>query len=84
MKRVVVTGIGAVTPLGRNINETWSSLIAGKSGITSIPSTLFSTEDLPTKIAGLVPGDAEFHESDMTKYIPGKDIKKWIDLYNYP
>lgn len=76
MKRVVVTGIGAVTPLGRNINETWSSLIAGKSGITSIPSTLFSTEDLPTKIAGLVPGDAEFHESDMTKYIPGKDIKK--------
>lgn len=76
MKRVVVTGIGAVTPLGRNINDTWNSLIASKSGIAPIPSTLFSTEDLPTKIAGLVPGDTEFHESDMTNYISGKDIKK--------
>lgn len=76
MKRVVVTGIGAVTPLGRNIKDTWSSLIASKSGIVPIPSTLFSTEDLPTKIAGLVPGDTEFHEADMINYISGKDIKK--------
>ena len=76
MRRVVVTGIGAVTPLGRDVKETWAGLIAGKSGITNIPESFFSTTDLNTRIAGLVPGDAQAHEFDMAKYFPTKDMKK--------
>ncbi|OGQ33808.1 MAG: beta-ketoacyl-[acyl-carrier-protein] synthase II [Deltaproteobacteria bacterium RIFCSPHIGHO2_12_FULL_43_9] len=53
-RRVVVTGLGAVTPLGNAIDETWEHLIAGKSGITRV--TVADTDDLPTKIAGEVKG----------------------------
>jgi len=76
MRRVVVTGIGAVTPLGRNIDDSWNALISGKSGIKSIPSDLFQVDDLVTRIAGLVPGDAETHEADMSRYISPKDVRK--------
>lgn len=58
MRRVVVTGLGAVTPLGAGVQTTWSRLIAGKSGITPIQK--FDVERLACKIAGDVPlGDAE-------------------------
>jgi 3-oxoacyl-[acyl-carrier-protein] synthase II len=49
-KRVVVTGLGAVTPIGNNIETYWNNLLAGVCGIDFIKS--FPTEDLPTKIAG--------------------------------
>ncbi len=51
-RRVVITGIGAVTPLGLNAPATWASLIAGRSGIG--PITRFDTTDCPVKIAGEV------------------------------
>jgi len=51
-KRVVVTGIGATTPLGLNVSETWKNLIAGVSGVSQI--TLFDTKDCPVKIAAEV------------------------------
>lgn len=58
MRRVVVTGLGAVTPLGAGVQTTWSRLIAGKSGITPIEK--FDVERLACKIAGDVPlGDGE-------------------------
>ncbi|KAK0389246.1 hypothetical protein NLU13_2821 [Sarocladium strictum] len=62
MRRVVVTGLGAVTPLGVGINRTWSRLIAGDSGITSTAS--FEPQrkwrDLTSTVAAVVPnGDAE-------------------------
>ncbi len=58
MRRVVVTGLGAVTPLGTGVQTTWSRLIAGKSGITPIQK--FDVDRLACKIAGDVPlGDAE-------------------------
>lgn len=76
MRRVVVTGIGAVTPLGRDVKETWDGLIAGRSGIKNIPESFFLTGDLNTRIAGLVPGDVQAHEADMAKYFPTKDMKK--------
>ena len=56
-RRVVVTGIGLVTPLGCNVSESWSRLIQGKSGISTI--SRFDTSNLPVKIAGLVPDTFE-------------------------
>jgi len=51
-KRVVVTGMGAVTPVGNTVNEAWANLKAGKSGIA--PITRFDASDLATKFAGEV------------------------------
>ncbi|MBT3362615.1 MAG: beta-ketoacyl-ACP synthase II [Chloroflexi bacterium] len=53
-KRVVVTGIGAIAPVGLNADEYWQNLVAGKSGIDKI--TLFDASDLSCKIAGEVKG----------------------------
>jgi 3-oxoacyl-[acyl-carrier-protein] synthase II len=53
-KRVVVTGIGAVTPLGLNVKETWGRALEGRSGIA--PITLFDTKDCPVTFAGEVKG----------------------------
>ena len=54
MRRVVITGMGAVTPLGNNVIDTWRALVAGRSGIRRI--SLFNAESFPTKIAGEVRG----------------------------
>lgn len=51
-RRVVVTGVGAFTPVGKNTSEFWDGLIAGKSGVR--PITHFDTNDLPTKFAGQI------------------------------
>ena len=53
-RRVVITGLGMVTPLGLDVESTWTSLIAGRSGIR--PVTRFDTSDSDTKIAGEVDG----------------------------
>lgn len=59
-RRVVITGVGLVTPLGIGTNETWTALCSGKSGIA--PITRFDTTDFQTKIAGEVKGfNAEDH-----------------------
>lgn len=51
--RVVVTGLGVVSPLGLGVQRVWSALLAGKSGITKITDTAF--EGMPVRIAGQVP-----------------------------
>ena len=53
MRRVVVTGLGMVTPLGCGVEETWSNILAGKSGAVRI--TDFEVDDLPCKIAARIP-----------------------------
>lgn len=53
-RRVVITGVGAVSPLGLSVRETWEHLLAGHSGIDKI--TLFDARDFPTQIAGEVRG----------------------------
>lgn len=53
-RRVVVTGIGAVTPLGLSVRETWQGLVRGRPGIG--PITLFDASEFPTRIAGEVRG----------------------------
>lgn len=58
MRRVVVTGMGMISPVGGTLEESWKNLIAGKSGISKIEH--FDTTDFPVKIAGLVKNfDAE-------------------------
>jgi 3-oxoacyl-[acyl-carrier-protein] synthase II len=53
-QRVVITGMGALTPLGLTVDETWEGLVAGRSGIAEI--TLFDASNLPIRIAGEVKG----------------------------
>ena len=74
LKRVVVTGIGAVTPLGHTIAETWQSLLDGKSGITAI--TRFDASALPTRVA------AEVKNFDPTQYMDPKEAKR-SDRYTH-
>jgi len=67
-RRVVVTGVGLITPLGIGVKETWQALCAGKSGIAEI--TRFDTKDFHTKIAGEIKG---FNPED---YLQKKDAKR--------
>ncbi|MGD9309584.1 MAG: beta-ketoacyl-ACP synthase II [Desulfosarcina sp.] len=67
-RRVVITGLGLVTPLGIGVDETWSALCEGRSGIGEI--TRFDTAAFTTKIAGEVKG---FNAED---YLPKKDAKR--------
>lgn len=53
MRRVVVTGLGMISPLGYGINENWSRIIRGESGIR--PITAFDVSDITAKIGGMVP-----------------------------
>jgi 3-oxoacyl-[acyl-carrier-protein] synthase II len=53
MRRVVVTGMGIVSPLGLGVEHVWKKLINGQSGITAIQS--FDTTELTAKVAGQVP-----------------------------
>ncbi len=74
MKRVVVTGLGLVTPLAGNVNTSWKRLIGSESGIEKIYG--FETEDLPAKIAGHVP-DAESKEGfDPNRCLEIKEQRK--------
>ncbi len=72
MRRVVITGIGAVTPVGNDIETMWDSLVNGKNGIDYIKS--FDTEKLKVKVA------AEVKDFDPTKYIEKKELRK-TDLF---
>jgi beta-ketoacyl-acyl-carrier-protein synthase II len=67
-RRVVVTGLGALSPLGLTVAELWDGLVAGRSGIASISQ--FDPEDMPTKIAGEVKG------FDPTKWINFKEARR--------
>jgi 3-oxoacyl-[acyl-carrier-protein] synthase II len=71
-RRVVVTGLGLVTPLGTGVEKNWHALMAGRSGVGLI--TRFDTSDYPTKIAGQVP---DFEPLD---WIEKKDVRK-MDLF---
>lgn len=75
MRRVVVTGMGIVSPLGIGADYVWKRLINGESGITAIQS--FDTTELTAKIAGQVPsGLAADGKLDLSEWIAVKEIKK--------
>ncbi|MCB0034652.1 MAG: beta-ketoacyl-ACP synthase II [Anaerolineales bacterium] len=66
--RVVITGMGTITPAGLNLEESWDSILTGRSGIAKI--TRFDASDLPCQIAGEIKG---FNPKD---YIPHKEIRR--------
>ena len=67
-ERVVITGIGAVTPLGLNVAESWEGMVNGRSGVDYI--TGFDTSDLPVKIAALI------KQFDPTVRLPAKAARR--------
>ncbi|MEJ2742946.1 MAG: beta-ketoacyl-ACP synthase II [Gammaproteobacteria bacterium] len=67
-ERVVVTGLGCVSPLGNDVNSTWESLVAGKSGIG--PITDYDASSLSTRFAGTV------KNFDVSPYLAEKDAKR--------
>ena len=75
MRRVVVTGMGMVTPLGDGVDTNWRRLMAAESGIRSIQA--FDTSDLATKIAGEVPqGDKANGHFNVDDYLAPKEQRK--------
>ena len=68
MRRVVVTGMGLVSPLGNSVSECWDNLVAGKNGIG--PITLFDTENYKAKLA------AEVRDFDAREYMPKAEMLK--------
>ncbi len=74
-RRVVVTGLGLITPLGNTVADTWNNIVAGKSGISRI--THFDTTDFPVQIGGSI---RNFNVED---YIPKKDVKKMDPFIHY-
>ena len=74
-RRVVVTGMGAVSPLGNDVESSWAAAIAGKSGIG--PITRFDAGRFDAKIAGEVRGfDAEL-------YAPAKELRRMDRFIHY-
>ena len=74
MRRVVITGLGVVSPLGRGVEHNWKRLLNGESGITKIED--IDLKDIPVRIAGRVPwgeGEGEFNPDSV---LPPKDQKK--------
>jgi 3-oxoacyl-[acyl-carrier-protein] synthase II len=74
-RRVVITGVGAVTPVGNTADEFWAALVAGRSGIG--PITRFDTTGYATRIAGELKG------FDSLKYIDKKDDRKFDRFLKY-
>ena len=74
-RRVVITGLGLISPVGLNVADSWENIVAGKSGICTVEG--FSTDDITSKIAGNV------KDFDATQYLPVKDIKKTDEFIHY-
>ncbi len=76
MRRVVVTGLGVVSPLGVGAEAVWARLIAGRSGLTRLPADL--APDVPAQVAGRVPTIEEDPEAgfDLDAAVTSKDQKK--------
>ena len=74
MRRVVVTGLGMVTPLGVGVDHNWKQILAGKSGIDRI--TGFDVDDIACQIAGLVPGPDEEGGLDLDAFIDPREQRR--------
>ena len=73
-RRVVVTGMGLISPLGNSVNESWSNCIKGCSGISKNEVDL---EDMPVKVGGRI------HDFDPTQYIDSKDVRRLDTFVQY-
>ena len=75
MRRVVITGLGGVTPIGNGVDAIWESAVAGRSGIG--PITMFDVSQQKCRIAG------EVKDFDPAKWIPVKHLKRMDDFARY-
>jgi 3-oxoacyl-[acyl-carrier-protein] synthase II len=74
-RRVVITGLGLICPVGNSVEEGWQNIIAGVSGIA--PVTRFDTSTFPVKFAG------EVKNFDITQYISAKDARRMDKFIHY-
>ncbi len=74
-RRVVITGLGAVTPLANTVSETWDGIVNGKSGISAIDS--FDISAFATTFGGVI------RNFDISQYIPEKDAKRMDGFIHY-
>lgn len=75
MRRVVVTGLGIVCPLGNNVEEAWKNALAGKSGVRKIQS--FDASEYSCQIAG------EIRDFDSSAYVPAKEARRFDKFVLY-
>ena len=80
LRRVVVTGLGLLTPLGVGVSPSWTGITEGKSGIKQI--TEFDTSNLSSKIAGLIDRSPE-NGFNPENFIDPKDIRKMDRFIQY-
>jgi len=81
VRRVVVTGMGAVSPLGIGARASFSELLEGKSGIARIEH--FDVSDMPTKIAGQVPRGTSPGQFDALRYVSPKEQRRYDEFIVY-
>jgi 3-oxoacyl-[acyl-carrier-protein] synthase II len=81
MRRVVVTGLGLVTPLANGVEETWGKLLASKSGIGPVQRVDLS--DMAARIGGEVPRGEGLGQFNPDLHIPPKDQKKMDDFIHF-
>lgn len=74
-RRVVVTGVGAITPLGNTVDETWKNLCEGKSGIA--PITHFDVSAFSTRFGGSI------RNFDVSEYMPAKEARRIDEFLHY-
>lgn len=74
-RRVVVTGLGIISPVGNTVAQAWEAVTAGRSGIGSI--SRFDTASFPTKIAG------EVRNFDPASYLPAKEVRRFDTFIHY-
>ena len=74
-RRVVVTGLGTVCPVGNTVEEAWSNILAGKSGITEI--TRFDASPFASRIAG------EVKNFDVSQYLSPKEARRVDTFIHY-
>jgi 3-oxoacyl-[acyl-carrier-protein] synthase II len=74
-RRVVITGMGIVSPVGIGLAESWKNILAARSGIATI--TRFDASSFPSRIAG------EVKNFDVTKYVSGKEARRYDTFIHY-
>ncbi len=74
-RRVVVTGLGVVSPVGNSVKAAWDNILAGKSGIA--PITNFDVSDFSVRFGG------EIRDFDVSEYIPNKDARRMGEFIHY-
>ena len=75
MRRIVVTGLGLVTPVGHTVDETWSNIVAGKSGVSTIDA--FDASRFASRIGAMV------RDFDLSPYMSAKESRKTDPFIHY-